>query len=117
MSPNHDHEHLHCNLEKTITNKKGIVFGASLKRFTILQLFGSHGLFTSRAPKMSEDTLDVFDENWPVAEKIWSSVKVRRLFDSEASALIESKIDQIVQDADNGAFKPCTVDRAPLRNK
>ena len=66
---------------------------------------------------MPEDTLDVFDENWPVAEKIWSSVKVRRLFDSEASALIESKIDQIVQDADKGAFKPCTVDRAPLRNK
>jgi hypothetical protein len=44
---------------------------------------------------MSDDTIDLFDENWPVAEKIWSTVKVRRLFDPDASSVIEAKIDQV----------------------
>jgi hypothetical protein len=44
---------------------------------------------------MSDDTIDLFDENWPVAEKIWSTVKVRRLFDPDASSVIEAKIHQV----------------------
>ena len=57
---------------------------------------------------------DLFDD---LSDKIWSTVHVRRLFDSQSSDKIESKIEEICQKAEKGLFKPCTVDRAPLRNK
>lgn len=66
---------------------------------------------------MSDETPDLFDEEWTTADKIWSSVHVRRLFDAQSSTKIESKIDEIVRKAEKGLYKPCTVDRAPLRNK
>ena len=67
--------------------------------------------------EMSEDCLDPFGEEWTQAEKIWSTVKVRRLFDSEACSVIEAKIEKVVEDAKKGLFRPCTVDKAPLRTK
>ena len=66
---------------------------------------------------MSDDNFDFFDKELTVADKVWSSISVRRLFDKEASAVIEEKIDEVCRNAEKGIFKPCTVDRAPLRNK
>ena len=67
--------------------------------------------------KMSDDNLDLFDKELTVADKIWSSISVRRLFDKDASTVIEQKIDEVCQNAEKGIYKPCTVDRAALRNK
>jgi alkylated DNA repair protein alkB family protein 5 len=66
---------------------------------------------------MIDDTLDLFDEKWAIADKIWSTVRVRRLFDSDAAARIEAKIDEVIRRANKGLMKPATVDWAPLRNK
>lgn len=57
------------------------------------------------------------DKKSSIIHKVWSSVSVRKLFNEEHFDEIESRIDQICQDAEKGLFKPCTVDRAPLRNK
>ena len=67
---------------------------------------------------MGDDTFDdIFNEELTVADKIWSSIQVRRLFDSDASSIVEAKIDEVCRNAEKGVYKPCTVDRAPLRNK
>ncbi|XP_077979842.1 RNA demethylase ALKBH5-like [Glandiceps talaboti] len=48
---------------------------------------------------------------------VHSGIKQRRLFTSEECDVIERKIDEVVAEADGGAYKRYTVDRAPLRNK
>ncbi|XP_063240243.1 RNA demethylase ALKBH5-like isoform X2 [Bacillus rossius redtenbacheri] len=57
------------------------------------------------------------DDSFVVLKRIHTGIQQRRLFDGEQCALIERKIDEVVTLADRGEYKPCTVDRAPLRNK
>lgn len=57
------------------------------------------------------------EDNLVILKQIHTGIKQRRLFDNEQCAAIEEKIDEVVQLADKGKYKPCTVDRAPLRNK
>ena len=49
--------------------------------------------------------------------KINSGIVQRRLFTPTQCDVIEKKIDDVVREAENGAFKEHTVDRTPLRNK
>lgn len=48
---------------------------------------------------------------------IKTGVQQHKLFDDAQCLEIEHKIDKVVQKADKGKYKACTVDRAPLRNK
>ncbi|XP_067006387.1 RNA demethylase ALKBH5 isoform X2 [Anabrus simplex] len=57
------------------------------------------------------------DDNLVILKQIHTGIQQRRLFDSEQCNAIEQKIDEVVELADKGKYKPCTVDRAPLRNK
>jgi alkylated DNA repair protein alkB family protein 5 len=57
------------------------------------------------------------EDNLVILKQIHRGIQQRRLFDNEQCAAIEEKIDEVVQLADKGKYKPCTVDRAPLRNK
>jgi len=49
--------------------------------------------------------------------KVQQGIKQRMLFDREDCEKIEAKIDEVVEQANEGAFKEKTVDRAPLRVK
>lgn len=49
--------------------------------------------------------------------KVQQGIKQRMLFDREDCENIEAKINEVVQEANEGAFKDKTVDRAPLRVK
>ncbi|XP_049801380.1 RNA demethylase ALKBH5-like isoform X2 [Schistocerca nitens] len=57
------------------------------------------------------------DENLVLLKQIHTGIQQRRLFDNDQCTAIENKIDEVVELADKGKYKPCTVDRAPLRNK
>ena len=57
------------------------------------------------------------EDNLVILKQIHKGIQQRRLFDNEQCAAIEEKIDEVVKLADKGKYKPCTVDRAPLRNK
>lgn len=57
------------------------------------------------------------EDNLVILKQIHTGIQQRRLFDNEQCAAIEEKIDEVVELADKGKYKPCTVDRAPLRNK
>ncbi|CAG2055067.1 unnamed protein product [Timema podura] len=57
------------------------------------------------------------DDNFIMLKRIHTGIQQRRLFDNDQCAMIENKIDEVVELADGGKYKPCTVDRAPLRNK
>ncbi len=50
-------------------------------------------------------------------QSVAQGVTTRILFDPDACARIEEKIEDVCLSADRGAYKTCTVDRAPLRNK
>lgn len=50
-------------------------------------------------------------------KKVHSGLVQRRLFDADACAEIEEKIDEVVQMAKAGKFRKNTVDVAPLRQK
>ena len=49
--------------------------------------------------------------------KVQQGIKQRILFDRDDCEEIEAKIDEVVEQAELGAFKDKTVDRAPLRVK
>ncbi|GLH15683.1 Putative alkylated DNA repair protein alkB-like protein 5 [Gryllus bimaculatus] len=57
------------------------------------------------------------DDNLVLLKQIHTGIQQRRLFDSEECDAIERKIDEVVKLADQGKYKQCTVDRAPLRSK
>lgn len=57
------------------------------------------------------------EENLILLKQIHTGIQQRRLFDGDQCAAIENKIDEVVELADQGKYKPCTVDRAPLRSK
>ena len=48
-------------------------------------------------------------------KRILESVETESLFDKTSASIIEWNIDNIVSEAKRDKFKPCTVDRAPLR--
>lgn len=48
---------------------------------------------------------------------IREGIKQLQLFNYQKCSIIERKIDEVVELADKGIYKRCTVDRAPLRNK
>lgn len=50
-------------------------------------------------------------------QKVHQGIRQRILFDKEECEKIEEKIDEVVQNANEGAYKGRTVDRAPLRVK
>ena len=50
-------------------------------------------------------------------QKVHQGIRQRILFDKDDCAEIESKIDDVVENADKGLYKDRTVDRAPLRTK
>lgn len=57
------------------------------------------------------------EEDIALLDLIKEGVKQKRLFDDAQCTKIEEKIERVVERADKGKYKPCTVDRAPLRNK
>uniref|UniRef100_A0A1B6DAH8 Uncharacterized protein n=1 Tax=Clastoptera arizonana TaxID=38151 RepID=A0A1B6DAH8_9HEMI len=57
------------------------------------------------------------EEEIEVLNLIRDGVMQKRLFDDRECNKIEAKIDKVVARAEKGKYKPCTVDRAPLRNK
>lgn len=57
------------------------------------------------------------EEDIALLDLIKEGVKQKRLFDDAQCTKIEDKIERVVERADKGKYKPCTVDRAPLRNK
>ncbi|XP_070579362.1 RNA demethylase ALKBH5-like [Ptychodera flava] len=62
------------------------------------------------------------EERWPRSRQeelklVHSGIKQRRLFTAEECDVIETKIEEVVAEADRGMYKDHTVDRAPLRNK
>ncbi|XP_071444350.1 RNA demethylase ALKBH5-like [Hetaerina americana] len=52
-----------------------------------------------------------------IVKRIRAGIEQTVIFNKEQCSLIESKIDEVISMADEGAYKPCSVDRAPLRNK
>ena len=56
-------------------------------------------------------------QNETLSDKISRGVDARVLFDAGACDAIEERIDEVCRTADRGAYRVCTVDRAPLRNK
>jgi alkylated DNA repair protein alkB family protein 5 len=57
------------------------------------------------------------EEEIAILDLIKEGIQQKRLFDDVQCTKIEAKIDRVVERADKGKYKPCTVDRAPLRNK
>jgi len=57
------------------------------------------------------------EEEITLLELLKKGIQQKRLFDDVQCTKIEAKIDRVVERADKGKYKPCTVDRAPLRNK
>uniref|UniRef100_A0A1B6EQ09 RNA demethylase ALKBH5 n=1 Tax=Cuerna arida TaxID=1464854 RepID=A0A1B6EQ09_9HEMI len=57
------------------------------------------------------------EEEIALLDLIKTGIKQKRLFDDAQCTKIEEKIDRVVERAEKGKYKPCTVDRAPLRNK
>ncbi|XP_054288989.1 RNA demethylase ALKBH5-like [Macrosteles quadrilineatus] len=57
------------------------------------------------------------EEEISVLNLLKEGIQQKRLFDDVQCTKIEAKIDRVVERADKGKYKPCTVDRAPLRNK
>jgi len=51
------------------------------------------------------------------ADKIAASTSATQLFSDAECRVIERKIDEVVAAGANGEYKPCTVDKTPLRNK
>ncbi|KAG8227377.1 hypothetical protein J437_LFUL000385 [Ladona fulva] len=52
-----------------------------------------------------------------VVKKISASISQSTIFSAEQCSVIENKIDEVATRADEGAYKPCSVDRARLRTK
>jgi hypothetical protein len=50
-------------------------------------------------------------------QKILQGVDQMSLFSHEECLVLERNIDEVSSLAEQGQYKPCTVDRAPLRNK
>lgn len=50
-------------------------------------------------------------------QRVHQGIRQRILFDKEECAEIESRIEDIVENAEKGAYKERTIDRAPLRTK
>lgn len=73
--------------------------------------YGSETRHSSRYSK--HDDLSRQEE----LRKLHAGIQQRRLFSSEDCKVIEEKIESVVRLANKGAYKPHTVDRAPLRNK
>lgn len=57
------------------------------------------------------------DEELAILNLIRKGIKQVQLFDDEQCKKIEEKINKVVDRAEKGKYKICTVDRAPLRNK
>lgn len=57
------------------------------------------------------------EEEIEILNLIRDGVQQKRLFDDAQCIKIEGKINRVVERAEKGKYKPCTVDRAPLRNK
>ncbi|XP_040569870.1 uncharacterized protein [Lepeophtheirus salmonis] len=52
-----------------------------------------------------------------IREKVRAGVKTHKLYDGDACRRIENEIEKVVLKAERGDYKPCTVDRSPLRIK
>ncbi|XP_046406293.1 RNA demethylase ALKBH5-like isoform X2 [Ischnura elegans] len=52
-----------------------------------------------------------------IVKRIRAGIEQTVIFNNEQCSLIESKIDEVISMADEGVYKPCSVDRAPLRTK
>lgn len=80
-----------------------------------------HGLFLSLSFSSSPYSFHYSprntDDNFLLVKQIHAGIKQVPLFNSEQCQTIEEKIDEVVRLGDEGKYKPCTVDRAPLRNK
>lgn len=57
------------------------------------------------------------DEDLPMLKQLNEGIEQRRLFTEDQCSRIEQKINEVVETAELDEYKPCTVDRAPLRNK
>ncbi|KAJ8001328.1 hypothetical protein DPEC_G00168400 [Dallia pectoralis] len=68
----------------------------------------------------SEDELeysDLSESREQVAHRVQSDIVQVEVFSQEECDIIESKIDEVVSNAEAGLYREHTVDRAPLRNK
>lgn len=52
-----------------------------------------------------------------ILSRVHDGIQQLRLFDTAECEVIEKKIDEVVALAEKGSYRPCTVDRAPLRSK
>ena len=69
-----------------------------------------------KVPKSKYDLLTP-EEREDELKKVHSGIKQRRMFSEEECQMIEKRIEEVVEAANQGLYKEHTVDRAPLRNK
>lgn len=62
----------------------------------------------------SDDSIELREQE---ARRVKSSIQQKNIFTPEECEHIESKIDEVVANAEAGLYREHTVDRAPLRNK
>lgn len=62
----------------------------------------------------SDDSIELREQE---ARRVKSSIQQKNIFTPEECKQIESKIDEVVANAEAGLYREHTVDRAPLRNK
>ena len=70
---------------------------------------------SSRRHRYDDESSD--EEHISEKKRILSGIEQHKFFTKDEIEVIERKIDETVQQADDGCFKPRTVDRAPLRVK